>query len=114
MVAGQAFRYCFVFWVTWLPGSTNRILQLAIGKSYFWVMFLHVIFTPMQGFWNFIVYIDLRVRKWWKEKRRERAIAKEIESLKLEHGAKYDPSIHSVSAKVRGDDDEDDLNETDL
>lgn len=64
VVSGQAFRYCIVFWITWLPGSANRILQLTRGHSYFWVMLLHVIFTPMQGLLNFIVYVDLRVRKW--------------------------------------------------
>ena len=82
LVVRQAFRYCAVFWVTWLPGSTNRILQLTLGYSYFWVMFLHVIFTPMQGLLNFIVYIDLRVQKWWVDKKNTRAKAKEIEKLR--------------------------------
>jgi len=70
MVTGRALRYCLVFWITWLPASANRILQLIYGHSFFWVMLLHVIFTPMQGFWNFLVYVELRVRKWIKEKRK--------------------------------------------
>jgi len=118
MVAGQAFRYCFVFWITWLPGSTNRILQQSIGKSYFWIMFLHVIFTPMQGFLNFFVYVDIRVQKWWKDKKKEWSREKEIKDLKDRYGEEYDPSIH-LSSKDRNDnddddDDDDDFNESDL
>ena len=94
MVTRQAFLYCFVFWITWLPGTTNRILQVSTGHSYFWVMFLHVIFTPMQGFLNFFVYIDIRFRKWWKEKQKQRLKAKEAQTLKARFGQQYNPSIH--------------------
>jgi len=100
LVVGQAFRYCAVFWVTWLPGSTNRILQLMFGYSYFWVMFLHVIFTPMQGLLNFIVYIDLRVRKWWVDKKNARAKAKEIEKRRPQP-QKMESDILAAAAAVQ-------------
>ena len=48
VVAGQAFRYVAVFYVTWVAGTTNRLLQLILGHSYFWIMVLHSVFTPMQ------------------------------------------------------------------
>lgn len=112
VVTGQAFRYCFVFWATWLPGTINRILQLVIGHSYFWLMFLHVIFTPMQGFWNFMVYIYLRVKKHLAEKKKARLKAKKIETLKSTYGASYNPTIHVVS-EDEGDND-DDFDEDDL
>jgi len=89
VVTAQAFRYCVVFWITWVPASANRILQLVRGYSYFWVMLLHVIFTPMQGLLNFIVYIDPRVRKWWSVRKKERAREKKIKErkrLKRENG----------------------------
>lgn len=105
VVAGRAFRYCVVFWITWLPIIINRTMQMMIGYSYFWVMFLYVIFIPLQGFWNFFVYIDLRVQAWWNEKKKEWLRAKEIENLKTIHGENYDPTIHAPSTT----DDDDNL-----
>lgn len=32
-----------------------------MGHSYFWLMCLHTIFVPMQGFFNFLVYIYPRM-----------------------------------------------------
>jgi hypothetical protein len=55
MIMWQAFRYVGAFWLTWLFGTLNRILQLA-GHDVFWVMLLHSFFVPWQGFLNFLVY----------------------------------------------------------
>ncbi len=85
VVSGQAFRYCIVFWITWLPGSANRVLQLTQGHSYFWVMLFHVIFTPMQGLLNFIVYVDLRVRKWVQTELELRKKARQRRNRRKEH-----------------------------
>jgi len=71
LVTRQAFLYCLVFWITWSFGTVNRVLQM-INHSYFAVMFFHAMFTPMQGFLNFIVYNSIRVQKWWKEKKTSR------------------------------------------
>ena len=74
MVMWQAFRYVSVFWLTWLFGSINRLLQLA-GRNVFWVMVLHALFVPLQGFLNFLVY-KYPIYYRWKEKRRKNREAK--------------------------------------
>lgn len=97
VVTGQALRYCAVFWITWIFGSTNRILQFATGgESYFWIMFFHVIFTPLQGLLNCIVYVDLRVQKWWKKKKLARSKAKSIR--KRERQSQENSSAASIPA----------------
>ena len=50
-VLNQALRYVAVFYLTWLAGTTNRLLQLVLGQSFFWIMALHAAFTPLQGTW---------------------------------------------------------------
>lgn len=111
VVSGQAFRYCIVFWITWLPGSANRILQLTRGHSYFWVMLFHVIFTPMQGLLNFIVYVDLRVRKWvqteleLRKKARERR--KKIKEHRRDNSDISLPEAQTSSGAGRPESDED-------
>ena len=74
MVMWQAFRYVAVFWVTWLFGSINRLMQLA-GRQVFWIMVLHALFVPLQGGLNFLVY-KYPVFYRWKEARRKRRAAK--------------------------------------
>ena len=48
-VAWQGLRFVGVFYLTWAFATVNRLLQLSIGHSYFWLMCLHTIFVPMQG-----------------------------------------------------------------
>mmetsp|Transcript_6362 Transcript_6362/g.17760 ORF Transcript_6362/g.17760 Transcript_6362/m.17760 type:complete len:162 (-) Transcript_6362:24-509(-) len=74
MVMWQAFRYVSVFWLTWLFGSINRLLQLA-GREVFWVMVLHAVLVPLQGGLNFLVY-KYPVFYRWKETRRKEHAAK--------------------------------------
>jgi len=69
MVMWQAFRYVLAFWLTWLFGSLNRLLQLA-GYNIFWVMVLHSFFVPMQGFFNFLVYKYPRFYRWRKKRQK--------------------------------------------
>lgn len=68
-VAKQAVCYVGAFYITWIAATVNRILQEATGKQYFAAMLCHVIFTPMQGFFNFLVYMRPRFRRWKKEKK---------------------------------------------
>lgn len=70
MVAWQAFRYVGVFWLTWIFGTLNRLLQLFLGRSYFGIMALHAFFVPLQGFFNFLVYVYPRYRKWSDTRRK--------------------------------------------
>ena len=51
-VLNQALRYVAVFYLTWVAGTTNRLLQLVLGRSFFWIMALHAAFTPLQGTWQ--------------------------------------------------------------
>ena len=71
MVAAQALRYVAVFYLTWVAGTTNRLLQLLQGHSYFWIMALHAFFTPLQGFFNFLVYTYPKFRDWKRQRRKE-------------------------------------------
>ena len=48
-MAFQALRFVGVFYLTWAFATVNRLLQLIVGHSYFWLMFLHTVFVPMQG-----------------------------------------------------------------
>mmetsp|Transcript_13163 Transcript_13163/g.23543 ORF Transcript_13163/g.23543 Transcript_13163/m.23543 type:complete len:355 (+) Transcript_13163:77-1141(+) len=61
-VAYQALRFVGAFYLTWLFPTVNRVLQASICHSYFWLMVMHTICSPMQGFCNFLVYIYPRNR----------------------------------------------------
>mmetsp|Transcript_20889 Transcript_20889/g.39790 ORF Transcript_20889/g.39790 Transcript_20889/m.39790 type:complete len:122 (-) Transcript_20889:546-911(-) len=52
----QAVFYVGVFYVTWMFGTINRLVQLIGGQNNVALMILHSTFTPMQGFLNFLVY----------------------------------------------------------
>ncbi|CAB9507836.1 unknown protein [Seminavis robusta] len=92
IVARQAYRYVAVFYVTWIAGTTNRLLQLTRGESFFWLMALHATFTPMQGFFNFLVYMYPK----WEAKRlkRKKELAKK-QKQKLDN-TKTEPNGPSV------------------
>lgn len=61
-----ALRYVAVFYVTWVFATVNRLLELIIGHSYFWLGVLSAVFVPLQGFFNFLVFIYPRYLKWKK------------------------------------------------
>ena len=71
MVMWQAFRYVTVFWLTWLFGSINRLMQLA-GRQVFWIMVLHAFFVPLQGWLNFLVYKWPVFYRWRKRRAAEK------------------------------------------
>jgi hypothetical protein len=89
----------------------------------------------MQGFWNFLVYIDPRLRKWWKEKEKtlfggkltsnpkvfsSRFAVKDKPSLasaSMDVNAvsmKNDVSLAVVDEKAEEDDHDDDFDENDF
>jgi len=51
----QAAFYLFAFYLTWWAGTLNRLIQMG-GDSYFFFMVAQTIFTPLQGFINWVVY----------------------------------------------------------
>ena len=52
----QSLFYTLAFWVTYTPATINRVVQMVTGNTYFPIILLHVIFIPMQGFFNALVY----------------------------------------------------------
>lgn len=68
-VTVQALSYVVAFYITWIFGTINRLLQLFTGESYFPLMLLHSIFTPAQGFLNFLVYFRPKMCRKRKETR---------------------------------------------
>lgn len=76
MVAGQGIRYCAVFFFTWSFGTVSRMLQLTIGHTFFPISALQATFTPMQGFFNFLVFMYPRYQEYramiGKQKERKR------------------------------------------
>lgn len=74
-VANQGLFYACTFALVWLFGTITRGMQLANLKVPWAIVFLFAIFTPSQGFFNFLVYIRPRLIKAYekrKKKRRER------------------------------------------
>lgn len=55
-VAKQSLCYVLAFILTHIFASVNRILQENGVTSVFWISLLHVIFDPLQGFMNWVVY----------------------------------------------------------
>ena len=55
-VLGQGLFYLGAFYMTHLFATTNRLLQLIQGHTYYPLLVMHSFFDPLQGFLNFMVY----------------------------------------------------------
>lgn len=55
-VATQAFFYMLAFFLSWTPATLTRFIQMVWGKTYYPIILMMAIFTPLQGFFNFLVY----------------------------------------------------------
>ena len=111
-VTAKAIKYNSVLWLTYGPLSLNRTLQM-LGDSYFWVMLLHVTFTPMQGFFNCIVYAEPRLQQWRKDRKDARSRSRRVaERSERQHRVHSDDSI--VVERASGDDDSDDDDDFDV
>lgn len=55
-VRRKMIQYLLIFFVIWFFGLLNRSIQDLSGSDVFWAIVLHVLFVPMQGFLNAIVY----------------------------------------------------------
>jgi hypothetical protein len=55
-VASQAALYILAFYLTYIFATINRILQQVDGFTPFWVVIMHSLTLPLQGFWNFFIY----------------------------------------------------------
>lgn len=57
--------YIIVFFLTWLPGSVNRLHELLFPQQQvFWMVLLHSAFTSSQGFFNACVYAQGRIYRF--------------------------------------------------
>jgi hypothetical protein len=55
-VRRKMIQYLIIFFVIWFFGLLNRSIQDLSGDTVFWALILHVLFVPMQGFLNAVVY----------------------------------------------------------
>jgi len=60
-VAMQGYWYCGAFYLAWIFPTITRITQLVVGDATpFALLFINALFVPIQGFFNFLVYIHPR------------------------------------------------------
>ena len=57
----QAFYYVLAFYITWIAPTVLRMLQTIEKPVPYYVIMLMGILLPMQGFFNFLVYIRPRI-----------------------------------------------------
>jgi len=62
--AAQACFYIAVFFLTWIFPMVQWVLIEKTGKVYTPILFLQTIFVPLAGFFNFLVYLRPRYRKF--------------------------------------------------
>jgi hypothetical protein len=72
-VAIQAMLYVATFLLTWVFGTANRIQNAIVANTaspcnVFALVWLHSLFVPAQGFFNFVVYLYPRMRESDKRK----------------------------------------------
>lgn len=56
IVFWQSVLYTFAFYFTFTFATVNRLVFQVTGKTYFALLFLHVLFMPLQGFLNVMIY----------------------------------------------------------
>jgi len=71
-VMTQAFLYVGAVFLTWTWSTITRIILSINNKSYFPLLVLGMIFTPLQGFFNALIYFRYKLLKLCKQKKRGR------------------------------------------
>lgn len=66
-IAVQGLLYVGAFYITWFFPTMSRITELVAKKNYFPIQFLDTFLIPLQGFFNFMIYIRPRYIKLRKE-----------------------------------------------
>ena len=61
-VANQGFWYCGAFYATWFFPTVTRLVQVITGGAPYPLVIITAIFVPIQGFFNFIVYVHPRYK----------------------------------------------------
>jgi len=102
-VVFQTTMFVMVGIIIWTPGSINRIWQFASSdnKSPYTISFLHSLFTPSQGFLNFLIYVfPLQAQSccffiWKIGRQEEMRDSTDLESLR-EIQAQKEPIVRMV------------------
>lgn len=71
-VANQGLFYAGTFALVWLFGTVVRGMQLAGATPPWAIIFLFAVFTPSQGFFNFLVFIRPRLIKYFSKRKKLR------------------------------------------
>jgi len=71
-VANQGLFYAGTFALVWVFGTIVRAMQLAGATPPWTIIFLFAVFTPSQGFFNFLVYVRPRIIKHFAQKKKQR------------------------------------------
>jgi len=66
-IRNQAFLYVGCVYMTWIFGSVFRFMQFAGKTPPTYIVILFVTFFPLQGFFNFVVYMFPRIQRYFKE-----------------------------------------------
>lgn len=80
-VATQAFLYNFFFFITWIFPMVTFAVSVSTGSLYFPLLTLATIFTPMQGFFDAIIYLRPRYLKYRRRQREHGGIRSRIVSV---------------------------------
>jgi len=70
-VKKQALYYVSAFYVTWLALTILRILQTADVQVPYAIFVLAVLLTPLQGFFNFLIYMKPRYLRYRRRRRKK-------------------------------------------
>lgn len=66
-IRNQAFLYVAALYMTWIFGSTFRLMQFAGKKPPPAIIVLFVTFFPLQGFFNLVVYMFPRIHRHFEK-----------------------------------------------
>ncbi len=66
-IAVQGLLYVGAFYITWMFPTVSRITELVAKKNYFPIQFLDTFLIPLQGFFNFMIYIRPNYLKYRRQ-----------------------------------------------
>lgn len=110
-VANQGLFYAGTFALVWIFGTIVRAMQLGGAKPPWAIIFLFAVFTPSQGFFNFLVYVRPKLIRYFSSKKKEKRNS--VDSFNSNHlhvsgisgassveGGKRDASLKSEDVKL--------------
>jgi len=110
-VANQGLFYAGTFALVWIFGTIVRAMQLGGAKPPWAIIFLFAVFTPSQGFFNFLVYVRPKLIRYFSGKKKERRNSVDsfnsnqfhvsgISGASSVEGGKRDASLQSEDVKL--------------